>query len=232
MGKRKSRAKHKDRVLIVPSGHGYCVVYGVRQPHDRQRPLHRVRERRRTHRPRPITTNTRKDTAVIVTAPAKVAARHADDWHTTSIHEAGHVVAAMHLGIPVSDVWIAHDRSMFGWSVLGRTNLVGGHFNADEDQAMGFAYAGVEAQAIHLAARDRLPIGAARRRAEGTRTNRNGDMAELYACMADPNATLTLGQVRDHTNRIVTYYWASVENIAALLRKHGSLTGDQAARAA
>lgn len=169
---------------------------------------------------------------MIVTAPARVAARHADDWHTTSIHEAGHVVAAMHLGIPVSDVWIAHDWNLFGWSIVGRTNLVGGTFDADEDQAMGFAYAGVEAQAIHTAVRDRVSLGAARRQAEGTRTNRRGDMAEVYACMASPDATLTLGQVRDRAHEILTYYWASVESIAAQLREHGSLTGSQAAHAA
>lgn len=153
--------------------------------------------------------------------------RRLDEWVTTSVHEAGHVVVGVHLGIPIVEAWIRYRSGWFGgWQVLGRTST--GNALVNDNDSVPFTIGGLEAEAIHLVRRDGVSLARARRQVAGKRVHQCGDLADLDLYLTE--ADVTHAQAEAWTNDLLCAAWGSVENIAAALREHHRLSGRDLAR--
>jgi hypothetical protein len=150
-----------------------------------------------------------------------------DEWTTTSVHEAGHVVVGLHLGVPVTEAWIKYRSGWFGgWQVLGRTGT--GQALVNDNDSVPFTIGGLEAEAIHLVHRDGVSLAQARRQVAGKRVHQRGDLADLDLYLIE--ADMTFEQAETWTNDLLCSAWGSVENVAAGLRERHRLSGRELAR--
>ncbi|GAA4890845.1 hypothetical protein [Saccharopolyspora cebuensis] len=142
------------------------------------------------------------------------------DWHATSVHEAGHVVAAREVGLPVYEVWIDQRKD----HVVGRTEVApnGGTVEGSADQEIILVLGGLEAEAIHRAQGRALPPY--RDAVASTRVARRGDVAALRDALADPEASFTWSAAEAEVNRLLARRWQTVERIASALRQKGHLS--------
>src|SRR5690242_21797855 len=96
--------------------------------------------------------------------PAAEVERLAQDWVTTSVHEFGHAVVGLAEGVQIHEVWLDYQRVWGDWRVVGRTEVGrrrGGTVVLGPDTIIRMSIAGPEAEAIHIADRDRIQIGRA-----------------------------------------------------------------------
>lgn len=153
--------------------------------------------------------------------------RRLQEWHTTSVHEAGHIVVGLHLGVPIVEAWIKYRSGWFGgWQVLGRTGT--GNALVDDNDSVPFTIGGLEAEAIHLAHRDGVGLARARRQVAGKRVHQHGDLADLAVYLDE--ADMTYEAAEAWVNDLLCSVWDSVENIAAALRDQHRLSGRELAR--
>ncbi len=153
-----------------------------------------------------------------------------DEWHTASVHEAGHAVVGLHLGVPIDEVWIAYSPGwpawLGRWQVTGRTST--GTREVNDNDSVPFTIGGLEAEAIHLVQRDGIRYAKARRQVAGRRIHQRGDLADLDLYLTE--ADMTFEQAEAWTNDLLRAAWDSVENIAAALRERHHLSGRELAR--
>ena len=141
----------------------------------------------------------------------------------TAFHEAGHVVVAMHLGIPFVDVRIGIGRDKQGRKIAGYTR-VGKSSSRDFEAAM--CLAGYLAQGRHIGKR----YVTFSRRGGKLHMRNNGDMMEVYRLLKYRDTVGRLKRARLLASLILSRHWAQVEIIAHLLAKHGKLTRCQLIR--
>ncbi|MEU4804354.1 hypothetical protein [Actinosynnema sp. NPDC023587] len=140
-----------------------------------------------------------------------------DDVVLVAVHEAGHVVVATALGIPVREVWV---RPRLLRAPRGRT--VYGRVTGTADEAAAVAGAGIEAEAMHVAAGTGVSLSRARRTAC---RDSETDLAELAACLADPDAGLDRDGVWAWCHDLLCDHWPVVEAVAGALAASGRLSG-------
>lgn len=162
------------------------------------------------------------------TIPARHITRLAPQWHTVSLHEAGHVVGGLLAGVPVYEVWLGyrHHGGILGgqWTVVGRTEVApdGGTVVVDDDAAVLFTIAGLEAETLWVAHRDRMVLSRARDHVYGRPVNAAGDVADLVEQLS--TASISIHDAQRWALSALRRHWDSVETVAAGLREHGHLT--------
>jgi hypothetical protein len=175
----------------------------------------------------------------IATPPAAQIARLQPSLHATAFHEAGHALAGLVLDIPLACVWIAYQlHGWSGWSVVGRTETVidgeepppGEMSVRDLNDAILFVRAGLEAEAMCLAARDGLRLPAARRVVAGVKVHQRGDLAQLRGYHRDPRAQWSERQAQETAHGLLVANWPAVERIAQHLMKDRQLSGKRIAQ--
>jgi hypothetical protein len=160
--------------------------------------------------------------------PAAVVNRLAVDWQTIAMHEAGHVVGALSVGLPVHEVWLGyreHSR-WFGpseWTIVGRTEVAphGGTVAGHPDQAIVMILGGLVAEALVVARRDGRSQTSAWRLVTGKRANTE-DVSDLRSWLRDRTATLTMGTADKQVRTLLRHQWSTVITVADALaeRQH------------
>lgn len=166
-----------------------------------------------------------------MTAPsAERIAELASLWESVSIHEAGHAVAGIVLGVPVDHVQLSYQRvNLWRWEVVGWTAIgPGGHgADLDEDIAVRFMLAGLEAEALWISAATGIPLDQVRGEVQSRKANQ-GDVDQINACL--PDSGLTLDQACDWVHDTLHDQWQTVTYVAEALREHRFLSGTDVAR--
>lgn len=163
--------------------------------------------------------------------PADGIERLAPEWAAISIHEAGHAVAGVLIGLPVYEVWLRYERggAWLGtsWVVNGNTEVAPDRGTVDGtlEQEILFVAAGLEAEAMWRATANRCSLRAARRLVNGNRVNRSGDLQVLDACFREPDAPFTRKQAGERVHELLVANWSAVEQVAEQLRTFGRLAG-------
>lgn len=152
-------------------------------------------------------------------------------WESVSVHEAGHAVVGVLLGVPVHHVRLDYQQvSLLGrWEVVGYTGIgPNGHSaELDERDAVLFVLAGLEAESLWISAANHVSLPRAQAEVESRKASR-GDVDTITACL--PDSGLTLDQARDQAQGLVLHHWQSIENVATALREHRYLPGTAVAR--
>jgi hypothetical protein len=155
-------------------------------------------------------------------------------WESVSIHEAGHAVVGVLLGVPVHHVRLDYQPTGFlgsRWEVSGYTGIGSDGRSAvlDEKAAVLFTLAGLEAEALFISGRDHIALRHAQAEVESRRASR-GDLRTITACL--PDSGLTLDEASFEAHCLVIDHWSSIENVAAFLRDHRYMPGFAVARLA
>lgn len=173
------------------------------------------------------------------TPPPAHVARLQPAWQATAVHEAGHAVAGVLLDIPLLEVWIAYQKQGWsGWSVIGRTETVidgeepppGEMSEADLNDAILFAWAGLEAEAMWLVGQGGGRLAAARRSVASVRVHQLGDLAALRGYHKDRRARWSERKAQDLANGLLRAHWPAVEHVAGQLMVEQALSGKQVSR--
>lgn len=150
-----------------------------------------------------------------------------------AIHEAGHAVVMLAVGIPVTGVEAGVHRPMFG------APQAAGFTRGEDDaspltlprkrliQVAATWLAGVEAEARYAHLNAGEPLSRARERAIRAygRTG-GGDMAEVRS-FCRHLGWFSRGEVDRAAERLVRAHWSAIERVAAELEKRGRLTQAQ-----
>jgi hypothetical protein len=152
-------------------------------------------------------------------------------WESVSIHEAGHAVAGVLLDVPVHHVRLDYQQvGLLGrWEVVGYTGIGddGTSAELDEDIAVLFTLAGLEAEALWISASTHVSLPRAQAEVESRRASR-GDLDTITACL--PDSGLSLASARDQAQELVLYHWASIEHVATTLRERRYLPAAELTR--
>ncbi|GGM83997.1 hypothetical protein GCM10012275_63270 [Longimycelium tulufanense] len=164
-------------------------------------------------------------------APREVVEELADWWADSAYHEGGHCVAAVQLGLTVTEVVMGYRRETkwFGpdhWGVSGRTGIRHGDKATDAVSAV-IAAAGPVAEAVWQHRSQGLPLR------RSIRTYLEQEKADLALLDRHRRAAhLSRDRVVDQARDVVQRHWRRIEHIAAELIDHGRLTGRRVHRLA
>lgn len=149
-------------------------------------------------------------------------------WESVSVHEAGHAVVGCLLGIPISHLTLVYEQTglLRQWAVRGRTEVVGGTVVGEDHEALLFALAGLEAEAMWIAATTGARIDRVRAEVESRHANQ-GDVHEINEAL--PGSGYTLDQAVAWVHETLHQHWQAVTYLAAALRETGYLPGAEVA---
>lgn len=154
---------------------------------------------------------------------AAVIASLAPRWESVSVHEAGHAVIGCLLGIPISHLTLTYERSgLFQWAVRGRTEVVGGSIEAEDREIVLFFLAGLEAEALHIAATTGADLDRVRAEVQSRHANQD-DVQEITLSL--PGSGYTPDQAVAEVNDLLHEHWQAVTYLATALGEQGYLPG-------
>lgn len=155
---------------------------------------------------------------------ADVVASLATSWEAIAVHEVGHAVAGCLLGIPISHLTLTYEQTglLRQWVVRGRTEVVGGTVMGEDHEALLFALAGLEAEAMWISATTGTRIDRVRAEVESRQANQ-GDVHEINQSL--PGSGYTLDQAVAWCHETLHQHWPTVVYLAAALREDGYLAG-------
>lgn len=164
------------------------------------------------------------------TPPQHVIDSLAREWHVTSVHEAGHAIGHLCQNLPLDAAVISYRRDDWDgeWHVSGevRYGPIGQRTRVDDvDAALISLLAGAEAEAYWMYLNEGWSLRDARVRA---REHSWFDMKDVPRHL--DSCQLSLDHATDLTAELITGHWNEIEAIAAELRDHHHLTGDQLRR--
>lgn len=151
-------------------------------------------------------------------------------WESVSIHEAGHTVVGLVLGVPVHHARLDYQRMGFRrWEVVGYTGIGAGGRSAelDEDIAVLFTLAGLEAEALWISDTNHVSMTAALAEVKSRKASR-GDLDTITACL--PDSGLELHEASLEAHHLVCDHWDSIQNVATQLRARRYLHSTNLAR--
>lgn len=152
-------------------------------------------------------------------------------WESVSVHEAGHTVIGVLLGVPMHHVRLDYQQvSLFGpWEVVGYTGIGadGRSAELEEHDTVLFTLAGLEAESLWISAVNHVPLPQAQAEVESRRASR-GDLDTIAACL--PDSGLTPDEASFEAHCLVLDHWASIENVATALRGRRYLRASDIAR--
>lgn len=151
-------------------------------------------------------------------------------WKSVSIHEAGHAVVGVLLGVPVHHVRLDYQRVGFlRWEVVGWTAIGprGRGADLDDRDAVLFTLAGLEAEALWISSTTGIDLDRARAKVQSRHANQ-GDVDQINACL--PDSHITLDQAAAWVNATLHDQWQTVLYLAETLREHLVVSGTDVAR--
>lgn len=164
--------------------------------------------------------------------PSHVRQDLASEWDAIACHEMGHALASIAFDIPLQRVWIAYKpgaRTLCGWSVVGRTELVpdgnDGLVLVDDNEAAPFTLAGLEAEARRRHERGEGGLRGCRNAVWDDPVSQAGDVPrlELYVSGAD----FSRRRIEDRVEELLDAHWSDLTAAAAVLAEQGELSGRQ-----
>lgn len=160
----------------------------------------------------------------MTTPPADVIASLAPSWEAIAVHEVGHAVAGIFLGIPISHLTLTYEQVglLRQWVVRGRTEVVGGTVDGEDHEALRFALAGLEAEAMWISSTTGTRIDRVRHEVESRHANQ-GDVQEINGSL--PGSGWTLDQAVAWCHETLHQHWHTVIYLATALRETGYLAG-------
>lgn len=162
--------------------------------------------------------------------PAERITELAPFWDSVSIHEAGHAVIGVLLGVPVDHVQLSYQRvNLLRWEVTGWTAIGPGGCGADLEENIDvlFTLGGLEAEALHITTTCGISLGRARAEVAGRKSNQR-DMHDLTASL--PASGTTLDEATAWVQATLHDHWQTITYVAAALRDHRFLSGADVAR--
>lgn len=151
-------------------------------------------------------------------------------WESVSIHEAGHAVVGVLLGVPVHHVQLSYQRvAMLRWEVVGWTAIGPDGHGADLEERTDvlFTLAGLEAEALWIANTQNTHLDRARAAVESRKANQR-DVQDLAASL--PDSGLTLDEACTWVLETLLDQWQTVTYVAAALREQRFMSGADVAR--